>query len=156
MDQALGAVITAPYRRLHQVVYRLTRGYLGRHVAGRPALLLTTRGRRTGRDRTVALIYARRGQDLIVVASNGGSARHSAWYWNTISDPHVHAQVGRKRTAATARIAVGDERDDLWALVNRKNRGLAWLVHPGAKGRYDMYQRHTHRAIPIVVLTPVA
>jgi hypothetical protein len=40
--------------------------------------------------------------------------------------------------------------------VNRKNRGLAWLIHPGAKGRYDVYQRHTRRAVPVVVLTPSA
>ena len=57
---------------------------------------------------------------------------------------------------ATARIAMGDERDDLWALVNRKNRGLTWLVHPGARGRYDVYQRHTRREVPVVVLTPSA
>jgi deazaflavin-dependent oxidoreductase (nitroreductase family) len=154
VDQALGAVAASPYLRLHQLVYRLSRGYVGRHVGGRPALLLTTRGRRTGLDRTVALIYARRDEDLIVVASNGGSDRHPAWYGNATADPQVHVQVGRKRTAATARIAVGDERDDLWALVNRKNRGLAALIHPGAKGRYDMYQRHTRRVVPVVVLTP--
>ena len=107
-----------------------------------------------GLDRTVALIYARRDRDLIVVASNGGSGHHPAWYRNITADPNVHVQVGRKRTAATARIAAGDERDGLWALVNRKNRGLAWLIHPGAKGRYDMYQRHTRRVIPVVILTP--
>jgi hypothetical protein len=68
----------------------------------------------------------------------------------------VHLQLGRRRTPATARIAVGDERDNLWVLVNRKNRGLAWLIHPGAKGRYDVYQRHTRREVPVVVLTPSA
>jgi len=149
-------VVTAPYLRLHQFVYRVSRGFLGRHVGGHRALLLTTRGRRTGLDRTVALIYARRDEDFIVVASNGGSQRHPAWYLNITSEPNVHVQVGRKRTAATAQIAAGDERDVLWGLVNRKNRGLAALIHPGAKGRYDMYQRHTARAVPVVVLTPSA
>jgi deazaflavin-dependent oxidoreductase (nitroreductase family) len=156
VDQALGAVVTSPYLRVHQFVYRLSGGFLGRHVGGRPALLLTTRGRRSGLDRTVALIYARREGDLVVVGSNGGSDHHPAWYLNIGADPHVHVQVGRKRAAAIARIALGDERDDLWALVNRKNRGLAWLIHPGAKGRYDVYQRHTRRAVPVVVLTPSA
>lgn len=73
---------------------------------------------------------------------------------NITADPNVQVQLGRKRAAATARIALGDERDNLWAFVNRKNRGLAWLIHPGAKGRYDVYQRHTRREVPVVVLTP--
>jgi len=156
MDQAPGAVLSSPYRRLHQLVYRLSRGFIGRHVGGRPALLLTTRGRRSGLDRTVALIYARQDGDLVVVGSNGGSDHHPAWYLNITADPHVHVQLGRKRAPATARVAIGDERDHLWSLVNRKNRGLAWLVHPGAKGRYDMYQRHTRRDVPVVVLSPSA
>jgi deazaflavin-dependent oxidoreductase (nitroreductase family) len=155
VDRTPGAFIQVQYLRVHQLVYRLSRGVVGRHAGGRPALLLTTRGRRTGRDRTVGLIYARRDQDLVVVASNGGSAHHPAWYWNISADPQVHIQIGRKRTAATARIATGDERDELWALANSKNRGLAWLVHPGAKGRYDVYQRHAHREVPVVTLTPV-
>jgi deazaflavin-dependent oxidoreductase (nitroreductase family) len=135
-------------------VYRLSQGFLGRHVGGRPALLLTTCGRHSGLDRTVALIYARREGDLVVVGSNGGSQHHPAWYLNIGADPHVQVQLGRRRATATARIATGDERDNLWTLVNRKNRGLAWLIYPGAKGRYDVYQRHTRRTIPVVVLTP--
>jgi deazaflavin-dependent oxidoreductase (nitroreductase family) len=90
-----------------------------------------------------------------VVASNGGAAHHAGWYWNITADPHVQVQIGRKRTEATARVVAGEERKELWALANRKNRGLAWLVHPGAKGRYDVYQRHAHREVPVVVLTPV-
>ena len=156
MDRALEAVLESPYLRLHQFVYRHSRGFVGRHVGGHRALLLTTRGRQTGLDRTVALIYARRDEDRVVVASNGGSDHQPGWYWNITADPHAEVQAGRKRTAATARIAVGDERDALWVLVNRKNRGLTWLVHPGAKGRYDVYQRHTRREIPVVVLTPAS
>ena len=89
-----------------------------------------------------------------MVGSNGGAHHPPAWYLNLTADPTVQIQVGRKRATATARIATGDERDNLWALVNRRNRGLAWLIHPGAKGRYDVYQRHTDREIPVVILTP--
>jgi deazaflavin-dependent oxidoreductase (nitroreductase family) len=135
-------------------VYRHTRGIVGRHVGGHRALLLTTRGRRSGRDRTVALIYALRGDDLVVVASNGGSDRHPAWFWNITVDPDVHVQTGRKRFPATARVASDEDYTALWSLVNRKNRGLAPLLRSGAKGRYDAYQRHTDRQIPIVVLKP--
>ncbi len=91
---------------------------------------------------------------MVVVASNGGSDRQPGWYHNVIADPVVSVQIGRRRTQATARTAEGREREKLWTLVNRNNRGLAPLLHPGATGRYDGYQTDTTRAIPVVVLTP--
>jgi deazaflavin-dependent oxidoreductase (nitroreductase family) len=136
------------------MVYRLSRGVVGKHVGGRPALLLTTQGRRSNTPRTVALIYAKEGDRLVVVASNGGSDRHPGWYHNLTADPAVTVQVGRTIRQATARVAVGQERNALWDLANRKNRGLAPLFHRGARGRYDAYQAHTDREIPVVVLTP--
>ena len=51
-----------------------------------------------------------------------------------------------------ARVASPEERARLWPLVNRHNRGFAPLLHPGAHGRYDAYQRATSREIPIVIL----
>jgi deazaflavin-dependent oxidoreductase (nitroreductase family) len=148
------AVVQLPYLRFHQALYRLSGGLLGKHVGGRPALLLTSKGRRSGVLRTVALIYARRGGDLVVVASNGGSERHPGWYHNVVADPVVSVQIGRRRLRATARTAEGSEREELWALANKNNRGLAPLLHRGASGRYDGYQAHTARTIPVVVLTP--
>lgn len=154
MSQALSAVIQLPYLRLHQAMYRLSGGWLGRHVGGRPALLLTTKGRRSGVYRTVALIYARRGEDFIVVASNGGADHQPGWYHNLSAEPGVNVQIGRRHLQATARSADCNERDELWALVNRKNRGFAPLFHPGASGRYAVYQARTKRQIPIVIVTP--
>jgi hypothetical protein len=46
------------------------------------------------------------------------------------------------------------ERERLWELVNEKNRGLAPLFHRGVVGRYDVYQRHARREIPVVILEP--
>jgi deazaflavin-dependent oxidoreductase (nitroreductase family) len=154
MSLSPSAALQLPYLRLHQTVYRLSRGLVGRHVGGRPALLLTTKGRRTGKLRTIALIYARRGKDLVVVGSNGGRERHPGWYHNLLADPAVTVQIGMRQMRATAHIAAGEEREDLWKLANKKNRGLAPLFHIGAKGRYDGYQTHTVRTIPVVVLTP--
>lgn len=154
MNVSLAAALQLPYLRLHQTLYRLSGGLVGRHVGSRPALLLTTRGRRSGEPRTVALIYARRGDDFVVVASNGGSDRHPGWYYNMTADPHVTVQVGRHRQTAVAHQADDSDRQELWALVNKKNRGLAPLLHPGAKGRYDAYQAHTTRTIPVVVISP--
>jgi deazaflavin-dependent oxidoreductase (nitroreductase family) len=156
MRHTAGAYIMGPYLLAHSRWYRLTGGAVGRHVGGRPALLLHTTGRKTGQARVTALVYATDGDDYVVVASYGGAPRHPAWFLNLRDNPDVEVQVGRDRRRARARIAEGAERERLWELVNRQNRGLAPLLHRGATGRYDVYQRHTEREIPVVVLEPVA
>lgn len=154
MRHTAGSYVIGPYLLLHQRVYRWTRGAVGRHAAGRPTLLLHTVGRKTGKARATALVYAKDGDALVVVASYGGAPQHPGWYLNLRSRPEVEVQVGRRRWPATARIAEGEERERLWQLVNERNRGLAPVLHRGAVGRYDVYQRHTDREIPVVVLDP--
>lgn len=157
MRHTPSSYVIGPYLLLHQRVYRFTRGAVGRHVAGRPALLLHTVGRRTGQPRTTALVYARDGDNYVVVASYGGAARHPAWFLNLEANPEVQVQVGRQHRPAHARVAEAEERERLWELVNEKNRGLAplfHLFHRGVVGRYDVYQRHTRREIPVVILEP--
>jgi len=151
-----GSYVIGPYLLLHQRVYKWTKGAVGRHVGGRPALLLHTTGRRSGQRRTAALVYARDGDDYVVIASYGGAPKHPAWYLNLVAQPEVEVQVGREVQPARAHVADGDERQRLWELVNRQNRGLAPLLHRGTIGRYDVYQRHTDREIPVVVLRPTA
>jgi deazaflavin-dependent oxidoreductase (nitroreductase family) len=143
-----------PYLKLHRLVYEKSDGRIGKHSGGVPALLLTTTGRKTGLSRTNGLTYCRDRGDLIVVASNGGSDRPPAWLLNLQAEPRVTVRLGRRLLRATARVADGDERTQLWPLVNRMNRGLAPLLHRGVTGRYDVYQRHAHREIPVVIMTP--
>jgi F420H(2)-dependent quinone reductase len=146
------AMLQFPYLKLHQFIYRRSRGLIGsRLIAGR-ALLLTTTGRKSGQQRTTALIYLKDGERLVVVGSNGGSDRSPSWCLNVQADPNVMVQIGRNKFAARAGVVSSDERDRLWPLVNRHNMGLAPIMHPGAKGRYDVYQRHTTRIIPLVAL----
>lgn len=152
MDRVPSMLVETPVLRLHQAIYRGTRGWIGKRLIGRPTLLLTTLGRRTGRQRTNALIYCKDASSWVVVASNGGSGRGPGWLANLRTEPQVLVQIGRRRWVAFARVATADERARLWPLVNRHNRGLAPLLHPGAHGRYDAYQRHTSREIPIVIL----
>ena len=125
----------------------LGRGHRFQVVAGR-ALLLTTTGRKSAEPRTCALIYVRDGERLVVVASNGGSDRPPFWLLNLQAHPDVMVQIGRKKFPARASVASAEDRQRLWPLVNRHNRGLAPIMHPGARGRYDAYQRHTTRPIP--------
>jgi deazaflavin-dependent oxidoreductase (nitroreductase family) len=143
-----------PYLKAHAALYERTDGRIGKHSGGVPALLLTTTGRKTGRPRTHGLTYCRDRGDVVVVASNGGSDRPPAWLLNLQAEPRVTVRLGRRVTAATARVAGTEERAQLWPLVNRYNRGLSRLFHPGVSGRYDVYQRHTSREIAVVVITP--
>ncbi len=146
------AVMQFPFLRLHQFLYRRTDGRVGARVGGAPALLLTTIGRKSGEQRTCALSYFKDGDRMVVVASKGGSDRPPDWFLNLRVNPEVGVQVGRNRWLARARVASTEERERLWPLVNRNNRGFAPIFHRGARGRYDVYQRHTERLIPVVLL----
>ncbi len=132
---------------VHQAVYELTDGRLGHRLLGVPCLLLRTTGRRTGRTRTAALLYAVDGDDYLVVASLGGASHAPAWLHNVRARPQVGVQVGRERFPAVATVVEkGDgDYDRLWGMVNDINAG-----------RYERYQEKTTRPIPVVRLTPAS
>ena len=154
MDGIFTTRFVGPYLRFHKWAYERSDGRFGKHSNRIPALLLTTTGRKSGLARTNGLTYCTDRGDLIVVASNGGSDRPPAWLFNLQADPRVRVRVGRTVIGATARVATAEEQDVLWPKVNRTNRGMARLFHPGVTGRYDVYQRHTTRPIPVVVIHP--
>lgn len=130
---------------LHQAAYDLSDGRVGEHMLGVPCLLLRTTGRRSGLTRTTSLVYARDGDDYVVVASLGGSDQAPAWLHNVRADPEVGVQVGRRRLQAVAVVVERGDEDyaRLWRGVNDVNRG-----------RYGRYQAKTSRPIPMVRLTP--
>jgi deazaflavin-dependent oxidoreductase (nitroreductase family) len=133
------------YGAEHVRRYRETGGEVG-HIwkEGATTLLLTTTGRKSGQPRTTPLIYARDGDRLVVVASQGGAPRHPNWYENLSRDPNVEVQLQDEVFAARARTAVGEERERLWAKANE--------VWP----HYEAYKRRTSRRIPVVVLERAA
>jgi deazaflavin-dependent oxidoreductase (nitroreductase family) len=106
-------------------------------------LLLTTRGRRSGKLRRTALIYGRDGDAYLVVASQGGDPRHPAWYLNLLDEPLVEVQVGAERFTARARTATAEEKPRMWFTMA--------AIWPS----YDDYQARTDREIPVVVLERV-
>ena len=133
------------FLRFHAAVYKGTDGRIGHNMIGVPTLMLRTTGRRSGAQRTNSLVYARDGDDYVVVASMGGADRNPAWLHNLRAKPEVEIQIGRKRQPARAR-ELGPSDPDyarLWKVANDGNRG-----------RYDEYQTKTSRSIPVVVLTP--
>lgn len=125
----------------HVFLYRLTGGKA--QIAKYPTMLLTTVGRKTGKLRTVPLIYIADGGRFIVAAAYAGSARNPTWWLNL--QHHKEALVHVKRTAARVRAepASSEERARYWrALV---------AMYP----YFTEYQARTQREIPIIVLTPV-
>lgn len=146
------ATLQFPYLKLHQFIYCHSGGLIGSRIIAGRNLLLTTTGRRSGEPRTCALIYIKDGERLVVVASNGGSDHPPSWLLNLQAHPGVGVQIGLNKFSARASVASAEERERLWPRVNRHNMGLAPIMHPGARGRYDVYQRHTTRVIPLVLL----
>ena len=133
------------FARLQLALYQGTGGRLGPKLTGVTALVLTTTGRRSGVARRLVLVYARHGDDLVVVASNYGGDRPPAWLLNLRAQPRVHVRVGRWAGPATAREVTPADAgfDELWALVNANNHD-----------RFTAHQRHTGRPISLVVITP--
>lgn len=87
----------------HIRTYLESGGAKGHHFRGTGSLLLTTRGRKSGRLRRTAVYYGRDGGAYLVVASNGGSSKHPLWYLNLREHPLVEVQVGSEIFEATAR-----------------------------------------------------
>jgi deazaflavin-dependent oxidoreductase (nitroreductase family) len=108
-----------------------------------PTLLLTTVGRKSGRDLTLPLIFGQSGSDYVVVASKGGAPEHPAWYLNLEANPEVRVQVKADKFKARAHTATDTERAALWPKM------------VGIYGPYADYQKKTDRQIPVVILKRV-
>ncbi|MEU2000763.1 nitroreductase family deazaflavin-dependent oxidoreductase [Rhodococcus sp. NPDC019627] len=126
----------------HIRVYRETGGEVGYLWNGVPTLLLTVTGRRSGRSHSSALIFARDGDDYLVVASKGGAPAHPQWYRNLLANPEAEVQVKAEKLAVRGNTAGPEERTRLWKILTE-----LWP-------NYDVYQSRTERQIPVVVLSP--
>jgi deazaflavin-dependent oxidoreductase (nitroreductase family) len=108
-----------------------------------PTLLLTTVGRKTGKPRSLPLIYGVDGDRYVIVASKGGMPNHPIWFLNLEAHPECDLMVGAKAVTARASVAEGAERTRLW------NKMVE--IYPP----YVDYQKNTQREIPVVILEPV-
>jgi deazaflavin-dependent oxidoreductase (nitroreductase family) len=127
----------------HAKIYRATHGLIGYRVPGAPAMLLLDHvGAKSGKQRTTPLVFARDGDDVILIASKGGYPKNPAWFHNLVANPDTTIQIGSKRIDVHARVAKPEEYDRLWK--------LAVAVYGG----YEDYRRRTERQIPLVVLEP--
>ena len=124
----------------HLRAYRASNGAEGHIWNGVPCLLLTTKGRRSGVEQTLPLIYGTHGANYLIVASKGGAPTHPAWYFNVLADPTVTVEVGTDSYAARAEVLAGAERDAAYARQAAIFTGFA------------DYQKKTTRVIPVIRL----
>jgi deazaflavin-dependent oxidoreductase (nitroreductase family) len=127
---------------LHQLLYRSTRGLVGRRLVDNDICLLATTGRLSGRIHTVPLLYLREGDRLVVIASWGGRAQHPDWYANLLTNPSATVQVLGDRWTVEAVTADSSERDVWWPRIVNAYDG------------YASYASRTDREIPVVFLEP--
>jgi deazaflavin-dependent oxidoreductase (nitroreductase family) len=126
----------------HVRVYRETGGERGYHWRnGTTILLLTTKGRNSGQERTTPLIHREDGGRWVIVASKGGAPDHPGWFKNLQAEPEATIQVKDEQIPVRSWVAEGEERDRLWTAMTE--------VWPD----YDNYQKKTDRQIPVVVLS---
>jgi deazaflavin-dependent oxidoreductase (nitroreductase family) len=113
-------------------------------AVGQPMLLLHTRGAKSDRPRTTPLLYTPHGGGYVVVASKAGATHHPAWYHNLRAHPDaVAVDIRGRRIAVRPRVLDGEEREQVWRLVNDNYDG------------YDVYQQRAGvRTIPVVMLEP--
>jgi F420H(2)-dependent quinone reductase len=133
---------TSARARKQAETYEATGGAEAGDLQGRPIIVLTSVGARSGKLRKTALMRVEHDGVYAVVASMGGAPTHPVWYWNLLANPHVELQDGEERHDYLAREVDGDERRAWW------DRAVeAWPAYAG-------YQRRTQRRIPVLVLEP--
>lgn len=126
----------------HRSLLRLSAGRVGRRWFGGEVLLLTVRGRHSGRTFTVPLMFVRDGNDLIVAASNGGVDREPQWWLNLRHSPHAAVEIGGETLNVAASEVDDTERAALWARLCQAYRG------------FTGYQSGVHRQIAVIRLHP--
>jgi deazaflavin-dependent oxidoreductase (nitroreductase family) len=133
----------AEWARKQAELYEASGGREAGDLRGRPIIVLTSVGARTGKLRKTALMRVEHDGLYAVVASKGGSAKHPVWYFNLKAHPHVELQDGAVKRDYLARELSGAEREAWWTRAVE-----AWPD-------YAKYQVKTPRLIPVFVLEPM-
>jgi deazaflavin-dependent oxidoreductase (nitroreductase family) len=121
--------------------FEATDGREANTMRGRPIIVLTSVGAKSGKLRKIALMRVEHEGEYAVVASKGGNDKHPTWYYNLVANPHVELQDGAVKRDYTARIVEGADREIWWE--------RATATWPD----YDTYVTKTDRIIPVFVLT---
>jgi deazaflavin-dependent oxidoreductase (nitroreductase family) len=131
-----------PLNMIHVFAYRMSGGKLGRNYRALPVLLLTTKGRKSGKERTWPVAHIMDAGNYIVTGSNAGKAKHPSWYLNLKSNPQAKIQVGPRVMQVRAEQANPEEKKRLWQILVTK------------EPHYGEYQEDLDRQIPMMILRP--
>jgi F420H(2)-dependent quinone reductase len=121
-------------------LYEKSGGTEGTTLRGKPVIVVTNRGAKSGKVRKTPLMRVEHDGKYAAVASKGGAPSHPVWYWNLLADPHVELQDGSSRWDMVAREVTGDEKATWW-----ERAVAAWPD-------YAEYQKNTDREIPVFVV----
>ena len=124
-------------------VYELTNGRIWNRFLGAPCAILTTTGKKTGLKRKTPLLYLRDGNNVVMVASQGGFSTEPFWYKNICANPEVTVQIGAEKRTMIARHAADEEKERLWPMLDDVYEG------------FKEYRARTRgvRVIPIVIFS---
>jgi deazaflavin-dependent oxidoreductase (nitroreductase family) len=125
-------------------LYERSGGTEGTEMQGRPVIILTSLGAKSGKIRKTPLMRVEHDGDYAVVASLGGAPQNPVWYYNLTANPHVELQDGPVKKDYQAREVHGEEYATWW-----ERAVAAWPD-------YAEYAKKTSRTIPVFVLTPVS
>ncbi|MCB0950655.1 MAG: nitroreductase family deazaflavin-dependent oxidoreductase [Mycobacterium sp.] len=134
---------TLDWARENAELYMESGGTKGTEMKGKPVILLTSIGAKTGKIRKTPLMRVEHNGEYAVVASLGGAPKHPVWYYNLKANPRVELQDGTETADYDAREVFGEEKEAWW-----ERAVAAWPD-------YADYQKKTDRQIPVFVLTPV-
>ena len=132
---------TSGWARRQAERYEATDGREANDLQGRPVIILTSVGAKTGKLRKTPLMRVEHNGEYAVVGSLGGAPKHPVWVYNLRANPRVELQDGAERHDYVARELSGAERDEWWA------RSVE------AFPNYAAYQKKTERLIPVFLLT---
>jgi len=131
-----------PFSKLNVVVYKLTRGLLMGKFQGRPVMLVTMTGAKTGNKRTIPLMYVPYKDGVIVVGSQGGAPKSPVWVKSIQQNPDVVVQYGGKKMELRARQVDDAEKAEVWPTCVENY------------APYQDYQDRTDRNIPVFICEP--
>ncbi len=131
------------FGKVHQFVYRISKGKLGSSLAGIDMVVIYCIGRKSGRTRPTPIACYPYGNNVAVVASNNGSDKDPAWWLNLKANPRVEVQLGAEVFPVVAEEIVGEERKKLWPEIIKRN--------PAQR----RHQEHTDRVLPVIYLRKV-
>lgn len=142
-QEKFGKAFIKAIARWQTKVYEFTNGRLWSTFLGAPCAILTTTGRKSGLTRKTPLLYLKDGDNVVMVASQGGFSTLPMWYLNIIATPQVTVQIGAEVKTMSAREATDDEKELLWPKLDELYDG------------YKEYRARTRgvRDIPIIIFT---